>query len=94
MISVVLEVPSQVKAESSYYQTSLMNDNYLILSIGLTLLSVCFGCFPALFFSIPAIVYSVKVSTNPQQSFIPSIDSNTIQSNNSLGSKSIYFGKL
>lgn len=61
-VSVIVELPQPVYTsnDSHYYQSSLMNDNYLMLSIGLTLLSLCFGCFPALFISIPAIIYSLK----------------------------------
>ena len=61
MTSVVIEDSPQI-IEPSYYQTSIMNDNYLIFSIVLTLLSILFGCIPALCCSIPAVVYAAKVS--------------------------------
>ena len=61
MTSVVIEDSPPI-IEPSYYQTSIMNDNYLIFSIVLTLVSILFGCIPALCCSIPAVVYAAKVS--------------------------------
>ena len=62
MVSIIVQKePESLALNTNFHQTSLMNDNYLILSIGLTIISICFGCIPALFCSVPAIVYAVKV---------------------------------
>ena len=62
MSPVVINQPLAITEK--HYHSSIMNDNYLVLSISLCVLSLLFGCFWTLFFSIPAIIHSVKVSLN------------------------------
>ena len=59
MSSVVIDQPSVVT--DKLYHSSAMNDNYLVLSIGLFIASLLFGCFWTLVFSVPAIIFSMKV---------------------------------
>jgi cytosine/uracil/thiamine/allantoin permease len=56
---IVQKEPDECQIKDIHH-ASLMNDNYITLSVILSILSICTGCLPALCFSIPAIVYAVQ----------------------------------
>lgn len=58
--SIIIDQPLAITEQ--FHHASMFNDNYLIVSIVICLMSLIFGCFWTLILSIPAIYYSVKVS--------------------------------